>query len=305
MNEILIDKIANLFVHVILPLLTLLVLWFGLRVASRTLVRSVTPQVECFLRPRPSSDIFELVIANYGLGSAYNVSLNLEVDEDDFDAHRVATNWRTTEVPFGIIEPGGSINIFFGMGNSLLGNESPLKPFNAVVEYEWQPFWAKHRRKEKRSYNMDVRPFKGIPYFIEKNEIAETLKSELKKIADFLKPQSRRPPIPRDRRSEDRTTLERMESLMPSLFAEMRNSLNSHPLKREFIVVSQGSIFTAGRKEPLAFYYESHENLADEVGVLVNEGLVTDIRYNAVDRYVMSEPLVQYLLEVQNEEEEL
>lgn len=305
MNEIPIGKIAILFVNVILPLLTLLVLWFGLRVASRTLVRSVTPQVECFLRPRPSSQKFELVIANYGLGSAYNVSLNLEVDEDDFDAHSVATNWRTTEVPFGIIEPGGSINTFFGMGHLLLGNEPLLKPFNAVVEYEWQPFWAKRRRKEKRSYNIDVRPFKGIPYLIEKNEIAETLKSELKKIADLIKPQSRRPPIPRDRRSEDRTTLERMESLMPSLFAEMRNDLHSHPLKREFIVASQGSIYTAGMKEPLAYCYESHENLVDKVGVLVNEGLVTDITYNAVDRYVMSEPLVQYLLEVQKEEEAL
>ena len=91
---------------------------------------------------------------------------------------------------------------------------------------------------------------------------------------------------------------------MPSLFAEMREDLISCPLKREFILINQGSTYNAGEKKPLAYIYESHENLADKAGLLVNEGLVTDITYNTVDRYVMSEPLVQYLLEIQKEEED-
>ena len=300
MHEML-GQIVDFVIRVVLPFITLLVLWSGFRIASRTLVRSVTPQVECFLRPRPASQEFELVVANYGLGSAYNVSLNLEVDEDDFDAHKVLIDWRKTETPFGIIEPGGRITTFFGMGHQLIGNESNLKPFRAVVEYEWQPFWAKRRRKEKQSYDMDVGPFKGLIYTPEKNDVAKTLKSELKKIADAIKNRPR-PPIPRDRRSEDRETLERMESLMPSLFAEMREDLTSCPLKREFILTGKGWTNFPGKKEPLAYFYESHEDLADTVGLLVNEGLVTDITHNRIDRYVLSEPLVRYLLDTQKAE---
>lgn len=300
MHEML-GQIVDFAIRVVLPFITLLVLWLGFRIASRTLVRSVTPQVECFLRPRPASQEFELIVANYGLGSAYNVSLNLEVDEDDFDAHKVLIDWRKTETPFGIIEPGGTISTLFGMGHQLMGNESYLKPFKAVVEDDWQPFWAKRRRKEKQSYDMDVRPFKGLIYTPEKNDVAKTLKSELKKIADAIKDRSR-PPIPRDRRSEDRETLEHMKSLMPSLFAEMREDLICCPLKREFILKGKNWAYFAGKKKPLEYYYESHEDLADAVGLLVNEGLVTDITHNNTDRYVMSEPLVSYLLDTQNAE---
>ena len=163
-----VGEIVDLFIHVILPLLTLLVLWFGMRIGSRTLVRSVTPQVECFLRPRPSSQIFELVIANYGLGSAYNVSLNLEADEDDFTAHRVSIEWLPTEMPFGIIEPNGSVTTFFGMGQYLMGNEPFLKPFEAVVEYEWQLFWAKRRRYERRQLQHGCTPI--LPPHIHRRE---------------------------------------------------------------------------------------------------------------------------------------
>ncbi len=294
-------QLLEFVIGVLLPIVTLLVLWFGFRIASRSLARSVTPQVECFLRPRPASQEFELALANFGLGSAYNVSLNLEVDEDDFDAHKVLIDWRTTEVPFGIIEPGATITTFFGMGHQLLGGESSLKPFKAVVHYEWQPFWAKRRRKEKRSYNMDVRPFKGLIYTPETNDIAKTLKSGLETVAKAMKPRSR-PPIPRDRRSEDRDTLERLESLMPTLFDEMREDLDSNPLKREFILKPKKTMHFAGKKQPLAYYFESHEHLADKVGLLVNEGLVTDITYDTSDRYVMSEPLAMYLLETQKQD---
>lgn len=302
MSEISLDEFVDLAIRVILPILTLSVLWLGFIIANRSLLRSVTPQVECFLRPLQNSPIYEFVIANYGLGSAYNLSLKLEVDEEDFNVHQVIMTRRATEMPFSIIEPGGSVTTIFGVGHSLMGDEPHLKPFKAFIEYEWQPFWTKHPRKVKRIYNLDVRPFKGHAYIGEKNEIAETLKSGLKRIADLIGEHPPRPPIPRDRRSEDRITLEHMESLMPSLFSEMREDLNSSPLKREFILKNQGSTYFAGNKEPLAYFYEAHEDLTDKVGLLVNEGLVTDITYNTVDRYVLSEPLAHYLLDIQKEE---
>ena len=98
------------------------------------------------------------------------------------------------------------------------------------------------------------------------------------------------------RRSPDgEEVFRRMERLMPVLLEEMRADLKSHPLKREFILMSKGWMYNAGREVPLAYYYEDHEDLGDKVGLLVNHGLVTDITYNNVARYVMSEPLAEYL----------
>lgn len=82
---------------------------------------------------------------------------------------------------------------------------------------------------------------------------------------------------------------------MPSLFSEMRDDLVKNPLQREFIVMSNQHMYNSGDKQILAYYYEDHEDLANKVGVLVNTGAVTDITYNNVDRYLMTEALVDYL----------
>ena len=302
MPETLADTVVKILTGSLFPLATLGVLLLGTLLGYRTLMRSVTPQVECFLRPRPASLAFELVLANYGMGSAYNVSLSLDADAADFEAHEVLIGASPTKLPFSILEPSGSITTFFGMGHRLLKNEPYLKPFKAEVEYEWQPFWTKKRRKVKRTYNMDVRPFKGLIFSPKKDKVAEELKKGLKNITDALKARPR-PPVPCDRRSDDRQTLERMESLMPDLFAEMREDLIATPLRREFVVMSKDGAYFGGDKAVLAYYYESHEDLPDKVGLLVSEGVVTDITYNNTDRYVLSEPLVEYLLGPQEETE--
>ena len=271
--------------------------------AYRTLKRSVTPVVECFLRPRPASQEFELVLANYGEGSAYKVMLSLEADAADFEAHEVLIGTSPTKLPFSVLEPNGCITTFFGMGHRLLKDEDFLKPFKAKVEYEWRPFWAMTRRRVKQIYEMDVRPFKGLIYSPEKDKVAEELKRGLKNIADAIKARPRIP-VPCDRRSDDRETLERMDSLMPALFSEIREDLLANPLKREFILKGQGGIYNAGKKEPLAYFFESHEDLPDKVGLLVSEGLVRDITYNNTDRYVLSEPLVEFLLKPKEGTEE-
>ena len=293
----------NMLSDIFIPLASLLGVAVAVLIAYRALQRSVRPDVECFLRPRPASQEFELVLANYGMGSAYNVSLSLDADAADFEAHEVLIGTSPTKLPFSILEPNGRITTFFGMGYRLLKDEDILKPFKAEVEYECQPFFAKKRRKVKRTYSMDVRPFKGLIYSPEKNEVAEALKPGLKKIAEAIKARPR-PPVPRDRRSDDRETLARIESLMPGLFAEMREDLIASPLKREFIVQRKGAGYTGRKQVVLAYCYESHEDLPDKVGLLVNEGLVTDITYNHTDRYVLSEPLVEYLLGSQEETED-
>ena len=289
---------TDILINFALPLATLVVLLMGFKIAHRTLVRSVTPQVECFLRVRPDSTALELVIANFGLGSAHKVSVYIDMDEKDFKSHNVILDWRKTEVPFSIIEPGGSICTFFGMAHQMLQDGSCLKPFEVEINYQWQPFWARCPREETRCFKLDVRQFKGLNILHHKDKVAEALEPGLDKIANAINAMRTSPrlPVPRDRRSDDQGTLERLQDKMPDLFAEMREDLGSNPIKREFILKREGSIYNAVRKAPLEYYFESHEDLADKVGLLVSEGLVTDITHNDVDRYVFSEPLVEFLL---------
>ena len=303
MTELLSNPFVDFVSRVVLPglsvlaaLSTLVVLLFTLRRAGQTLTRSVTPQIECYLRARQSSQVFDFVIANFGLGSAYCVGFKLDADEDDFDAHKVIMKQRGTDTPFSIIEPGGQITNMFGFGPGLLGQDPALKPFRASVTYEWQPFWSQRRRVEERHYDIDVRAFSGLVPEWKKDEVAEALKAELPKIANAIGARQR-PAVPADRKSTGRPFFRRIESLMPELFAEMRADLKSLPLKREFILMPKMAMYNAGQKEPLSYSYEDHQDLADKVGLLVNEGVVTDITHNSVDRYLMSEALVEYLEE--------
>ena len=289
-----VSRVALPGLSVLVALSTVVVLLFTLRRAGQTLTRSVTPQIECYLRVRQSSQVFDFVIANFGLGSAYRVGFRLDVDEEDFDAHNVILKQRATDIPFSLVEPGGQITNMFGFGPGLLGKDPALKPFTAIVTYEWHPFWSNRRRIEQRHYDMDVRPFLGLVPEWKKDEVAEVLKAELPKIAKAVGA-TQRPPVRADRKSSGRTFFRRIESIMPDFFAEMRADLKSFPMKREFILMPKMAMYTAGQKEPLSYHYEDHEGLADKVGLLVNEGVVTDITYNSVDRYVMSETLVEYL----------
>lgn len=154
--------------------------------ARRTLVFHVTPQVECYLRPRDSAHVFELVVANFGMGCAYNVRLNLQADEEDFNSHAVVgKGWPSTKESFALLEPNGRIANLFGMAPSLL-SDPPLKPFTATVAYEWKPFWRSRRRMERRIFHLDIRAYKGLIPEWKKDEVAEILKRELPKIAEAV-----------------------------------------------------------------------------------------------------------------------
>ena len=74
--------------------------------AQQNLKRNVAPQLECFLRPRPSNTVFDFVIINTGLGSAYNVWWKIDADEQDFKAHVLNPGMPLSkEVPFSVISP--------------------------------------------------------------------------------------------------------------------------------------------------------------------------------------------------------
>ena len=92
-----------------------------------------------------------------------------------------------------------------------------------------------------------------------------------------------------------RGTLEKIEADMPVLFAEMRADLKEYPLYREFILKPQNAIYNAGNNPVLSYFFEEHPDLRQKVRILENNGFVQDITYTNVDRFTMSEELVEYL----------
>lgn len=87
---------------------------------------------------------------------------------------------------------------------------------------------------------------------------------------------------------------ERMERLMPSLLAEMRNDLGEHALRREVVLLKRSWSYWAKGNE-LVYYYDDHPDLDDKFRILENEGLVNEITYNNTKRFVLSEDLAAYL----------
>ena len=87
---------------------------------------------------------------------------------------------------------------------------------------------------------------------------------------------------------------ERMERLMPALLAEMRQDIATSPLRREFVVLERSWMYWAKGNE-LVYYYNDHPDLDDKLRILQNEGLIRDIAFNRVPRYVLTERLAEYL----------
>lgn len=279
--------------------LTLLVLALTLWTSIRLLDLNTRPQVECYLRTRRDSpNVFDLVVANFGKGAAKDLEIELiGVDEAGFEAHSVRVDWRR-KGPFTLLGPGEAIMNLFGFGPGLVGQDKkPLQPFKVRTSYRWDPFWYWRSSDAVDYHVIDAEPFRGMIPEWPKNEVAELLKKELPKIVKAIETRAR-PLLQTNTGSIGSVALRRLEDLMPELFAEMREDLKKTPLCREFIVMHQDAMYVGGdNKQVLVYYYESHDDLANKMTVLANSGAVMDITYTNVDRYMMSETLVEYLTE--------
>lgn len=84
------------------------------------------------------------------------------------------------------------------------------------------------------------------------------------------------------------------ERLVPKLLAEMRQDVARNPLSREFVLLKRNwSYWSKGHE--LVYYYDDHPGLDNQMRVLQNLGLIEEITYNNVDRFVMCEELADYL----------
>lgn len=95
-------------------------------------------------------------------------------------------------------------------------------------------------------------------------------------------------------RSAESAVFARLEQQMPDLLAEMRNDLVQYPLSREFVLLKRSWTYWA-RGEELMYYFDDHPQLKNQVMILENCGLVTDVTRTSVDRYRMSEDFVECL----------
>lgn len=94
---------------------------------------------------------------------------------------------------------------------------------------------------------------------------------------------------------DNRGMLEKLEADLPDLFSEMRDDLKENPHHREFILMNRNAFYMSGDQVTLSYYFEDHPDLRQKIRILENHGLVTDITYTNVDRFSISENLVEYL----------
>ncbi|ADJ26470.1 hypothetical protein Dehly_1176 [Dehalogenimonas lykanthroporepellens BL-DC-9] len=87
-----------------------------------------------------------------------------------------------------------------------------------------------------------------------------------------------------------------LESVMPDMFSEMRNDLAANHLSREFVILKKTWVYNGRPEHPvLVYYFEDHPDLESKLLILQNRGLIREITYNNVSRYVISEELARYL----------
>ena len=86
----------------------------------------------------------------------------------------------------------------------------------------------------------------------------------------------------------------KLKNIMPDLLAEMKKDLLSNPLNREFVIMSKNWIYNGNT---VAYFFEDHTDLKDKMNILENHMLLTNITYNNVERYKMSEDFIEMLKE--------
>lgn len=115
------------------------------------------PLVLAKLKPMAENGQFiQLVLTNSGRGSALNVCVELEGDENDFQRKEIRFRKNGSPIPF--MSQGECEFYDFGAAHVLFADPS-LKPFSLIVKYED----SEGHSYEKR-IDLDVRQFDGLAW---------------------------------------------------------------------------------------------------------------------------------------------
>ena len=82
----------------------------------------------------------------------------------------------------------------------------------------------------------------------------------------------------------------------------MKNDLREYPFDREFIILSKDWTYNGDPNNMvLQYHFEDHAYLRNKLRILENYGLIYEITYNNVDRFVVLEELADYLMNSQSD----
>ena len=148
-----------------------------------------TPIISLELFPnRDDGWLMDLVLANVGRGTAFNVTFQIEVDEEDFKRCNV-TPLRKSSKPLNFLLAGTSMNFCFGSFADLVQRKKrrdesvevdPLKPFIVTVEYE-----DMDEKKYHAEHVIDIRTYDGLVR--DSFSVAREQQKDICAIKDILK----------------------------------------------------------------------------------------------------------------------
>lgn len=189
-----INSYANLITAAATAVLAVLtgVLWHENRSLRKA---GASPEVVAYLLPHPDGHGgVHFVLANVGRGPAFNVTFDLDYDEEDFESHRVMLINDPQRSPISVLPQEEKIRSLIGISFQLYGiidqnDIGPLKPFNVTTT-----FYDVFGRKMIRERVLDIRQFAGLAGVLEKSnerKISEALEKVEKHLASIAKQSSR------------------------------------------------------------------------------------------------------------------
>jgi len=168
------------------------ILWFENRSLRKA---GYSPEVVAYLLPHPDGHGgIQFVLANVGKGPAFDVTFELEYDENDFKEHKVLLENDCQRKPVSVLPQDEKIRALIGISFELYGkvgpnNISPLKPF--IVRTTFRDVFGK---KKENKRELDIMQFAGLRGTLEKSnarKISESLENIEKQMASIAKQSSR------------------------------------------------------------------------------------------------------------------
>jgi hypothetical protein len=165
-------------------------LTFSLASENRKLRKAGSePKVIAYLAPHPDGNgAVNFVLANIGLGPAFDVRFHLDYQPDNFANHHVMLTNNDNRMAITALPSGEKLAIMLGVGHKLFGSAADgkrLEPFTVTTEYR-----DLRNRKLKNETVVDISQFDGLVGLINKPALRE-IQGTLKKMERHLGRQAR------------------------------------------------------------------------------------------------------------------
>lgn len=185
-----INSYANLITALATAVLAVLtgILWHENRSLRKA---GSSPEIVAYLLPHPDGHGgVHFVLANVRRGPAFNVTFNLDYDEQDFEAHHVMLLNDSERRPISVLPQDEKIRSLLGVSFQLYGHMGqndigPLKPFKVRTT-----FFDIFGQEMSRERVLDIRQFSGLAGVLEKSnerKISQALEKIEKHMASLAK----------------------------------------------------------------------------------------------------------------------